>query len=132
VHIIRNCTAFVSYKDRKELCADMKYIYKAIDEESALDELEKFDDKWGKNYSYIVKIWKNNWDGIKTMYEFSDEIRKLIYTTNAVESFNSGIKRITKTKGSFTTENALLKLVFLVAKDITKKWTMPDPINIFV
>lgn len=125
IHIIRNCTAFVSYKDRKQLCADMKYIYKAKNEELALEELENLNKKWGHQYSYITKIWKKHWEGIRTMFEFSDQIRKLIYTTNAVESFNSGIKRITKTKGSFTTENALLKLVFLAAKDITKKWTMP-------
>ncbi len=125
VHIIRNCTAYVSYKDRKSMCKDMKNIYGSNSEEEGLEELENFNKKWGNQYPYAVKIWKKHWDEISTMYEFSGEIRRLIYTTNAVESFNSGIKRITKTKGSFPTENALLKLTFLAAKDIIKKWTMP-------
>ena len=125
VHIIRNCTAYVSYKDRKNMCKDMKSIYGSSTEEEGLEELENFKSKWGQQYPYAVKIWKKHWDEIRTMYDFSDEIRRLIYTTNAVESFNSGIKRITKTKGSFPSEASLLKLTFLAAKDIIKKWTMP-------
>jgi putative transposase len=125
VHIIRNCTAYVSYKDRKSMCKDMKSIYGSNSEEEGLEELENFNKKWGDQYPYAAKIWKRHWDEISTMYEFSSEIRRLIYTTNAVESFNSSIKRITKTKGSFPTENALLKLTFLAARDIIKKWTMP-------
>ena len=125
VHIIRNCTRYINYKDRKALCADMKPIYQAVNEENALDNLVKFEDKWGKKYPYAIKVWQNNWDGIKTMFEYSPEIRRLIYTTNAIEGFNNGIKRITKTKSSFPSDEALFKLLYLVSQDITRKWTMP-------
>lgn len=125
VHIIRNCTRYVNYKDRKPFCADMKPIYKAVNEDSALESLVEFEEKWGKKYPYAVKVWQNNWDGIKTMFEYSPEIRHVIYTTNAIEGFNNGIKRITKTKSSFMSNESLLKLLYLVSQDITKKWTMP-------
>ncbi len=125
VHIIRNCNKYVNYKDRKSLCADMKPIYKAINENSALEALSEFEKIWGEKYPYAVKVWRNNWDGVKTMFEYSPEIRKIIYTTNAIEAFNSGIKRITKTKSSFLTDDALFKLLYLVSQDILKKWTMP-------
>lgn len=127
VHIIRNCTRYVNYKDRKQFCADMKPIYKAVNEESALESLVEFDEKWGKKYPYAVKVWQNNWDEIKTMFEYSPEIRHVIYTTNAIEGFNNGVKRITKTKNSFMSDESLFKLLYLVSEDITKKWTMPIP-----
>lgn len=127
VHIIRNCTRYVNYKDRKAFCLDMKPIYKAVNEDSALDSLGEFEEKWGEKYPYAVKIWQNNWDGIKTMFEYSPEIRHVIYTTNAIEGFNNGVKRITKTKNSFMSDESLFKLLYLVSEDITKKWTMPIP-----
>jgi len=127
VHIIRNCTRYVNYKDRKAFCADMKPIYKAVNEESALESLLDFEEKWGKKYPYAVKVWQNNWDGIKTMFAYSPEIRHVIYTTNTIEGFNNGVKRITKTKNSFITDESLFKLLYLVSQDITKKWTMPIP-----
>jgi len=127
VHIIRNCTRYVNYKDRKVFCADMKPIYKTGSEENALEALIKFDEKWGKKYPYAVKVWQNNWDEIKTMFEYSPEIRHVIYTTNAIEGFNNGIKRITKTKNSFMSDESLFKLIYLVSQDITKKWTLPIP-----
>ena len=125
VHIIRNCTRYVNYKDRKVFCSDMKPIYKAVNEDDALENLEKFEEKWGKKYPYAVKVWQNNWDGIKTMFEYSPEIRHVIYTTNTIEGFNNGVKRITKTKSSFPSDEALFKLLYLVSQDITRKWTMP-------
>ncbi len=127
VHIIRNCTRYVNYKDRKAFCSEMKPIYKATNEESALESLLEFEEKWGKKYPYAVKVWQNNWDGIKTMFEYSPEIRHVIYTTNAIEGFNNGIKRITKTKNSFMSDESLFKLLYLISKDITEKWTMPIP-----
>jgi len=127
VHIIRNCTRWVNYKDRKEFCKDMKPIYKAVNEESALESLVEFDEKWGKKYPYAVKVWQDHWGGIKTMFEYSPEIRHVIYTTNAIEGFNNGVKRITKTKSSFPSDEALFKLLYLISQDITKKWTMPIP-----
>lgn len=125
VHIIRNCTRYVNYKDRKSFCADMKPIYRAVNEEDSLESLVEFEETWGKKYPYAVKVWQNNWDGIKTMFEYSPEIRKVIYTTNAIEGFNNGVKRITKTKSSFVSDESLFKLLYLVSQDITKKWTMP-------
>lgn len=127
VHIIRNCTKWVNYKDRKVFCSDMKPIYKAVNEESALEALVEFDEKWGKKYPYAVKVWQDHWGGIKTMFEYSPEIRHVIYTTNAIEGFNNGVKRITKTKSSFPSDEALFKLLYLISQDITKKWTMPIP-----
>lgn len=127
VHIIRNCTRYVNYKDRKKFCADMKPIYKAPNEDAALQALGEFEEKWGKQYPYAVKVWYNNWDGIKTMFNYSPEIRHVIYTTNAIEGFNNGIKRITKTKSSFPSDDSLFKLLYLVSQDITKKWTMSIP-----
>jgi len=127
VHIIRNCTRYVNYKDRKAFCSDMKPIYKAVNENSALEALVEFEEKWGKKYPYAVKVWQNNWDEIKTMFEYSPEIRHVIYTTNAIEGFNNGVKRITKTKNSFMSDESLFKLLYLVSEDITKKWTMPIP-----
>lgn len=84
-----------------------------------------FNANFSRQYPYAVKVWQNNWDGIKTMFEYSPEIRRLIYTTNAIEGFNNGVKRITKTKSSFPSDEALFKLLYLVSQDITRKWTMP-------
>ena len=103
----------------------MKPIYQAVNEENALENLVKFEDKWGKKYPYAVKVWQNSWEGIKTMFEYSPEIRHVIYTTNAIEGFNNGVKRITKTKSSFPSDEALFKLLYLISQDITRKWTMP-------
>ncbi len=105
----------------------MKPIYKAVNEDLALEALVEFDEKWGKKYPYAVKTWHNNWDGIKTMFEYSPEIRHVIYTTNTIEDFNNGVKRVTKTKSSFVSDESLFKLLYLVSQDITKKWTMPIP-----
>jgi transposase-like protein len=127
VHLIRNCTRYVNYKDRKQFCDDMRPIYQAVNEDIALEALLKFKEKWGKKYPYAVKVWENAWNGVKTMFKYSPEIRKVIYTTNAIEGFNNGVKRITKTKASFTSDDSLLKLLYLVTKGITKKWTMPIP-----
>jgi putative transposase len=127
VHLIRNCTKFVNYKDRKQFCDNMKPIYQAVNEDLALEALMNFGEKWGKKYPYAVKVWEDAWDGAKTMFKYSPEIRKVIYTTNAIEGFNNGIKRITKTKSSFCSDDSLLKLLYLITKDITKKWTMPIP-----
>ena len=89
--------------------------------------LTDFEEKWGKQYPYAAKVWYNNWDGIKTMFGYSPEIRHVIYTTNAIEGFNYGIKKITKTKSSFPSEDFLFKILYLISQDITKKWTMSIP-----
>ncbi len=125
VHHIRNCVKYVVHKDRKEFCADMKEIYKAINEEQALSAFEEFSDKWGKKYPFAIKSWERNWDELMTFMKYPEEIRKLIYTTNPIEAFNRAVRKVTKTKTSFRTNDSLFKLLYLVSQNITEKWTMP-------
>ena len=125
VHHIRNCAKYVPWKDRKQFCADMKPIYKAINEEQALMAFEEFSEKWGKKYPYSIKSWENNWDELMTFMKYPENIRKLIYTTNPIEAFNRGLRKVTKTKTSFRTRESLFKLLYLVSQDISEKWTMP-------
>jgi len=127
IHMIRNSVKFVSYKDLKSVCTDLKLIYKANNEEEGYENRAVLDTKWKSKYPYISKIWRDNWNEIKTMFQYPREIKKIIYTTNTIESFNNGIKRITKTKGSFRTDNSLLKLMYLITQDLTKKWIMAIP-----
>lgn len=122
VHQIRNCSKYVPHLERKEFCADMKPIYKAVNEESGLKALEDFENKWGEKYPHAVSSWYKKWDRLSTFFKYPQEIRKIIYTTNPIESYNSGIKRITKTKMSFKTDDSLLKLIYLVTRDLEKKW----------
>lgn len=125
VHMIRNSLKFVSYKDRKEITESLKAIYKAPTEEKALIELDHLSDKWDNKYPLISKSWKANWDKIAIMFNYSPEIRKAIYTTNAIESLNYSLKKILKNRGSFSTDDAIFKLLYLAVNNISKKWTMP-------
>jgi len=125
VHQIRTSTKFVSYKDRKTFCADMREIYTAPNEKSGLEALDKFEQIWGKKYQYAIMSWKNNWKNLSTFFKYPQEIRKVIYTTNHIENFNRAIRKVTKTKSSFPTEESLLKLLYLIVVDKTEKWTMP-------
>jgi len=125
VHQIRTSTKFVSYKDRKKFCADMKEIYNSPNEKAGLAALDKFEGIWGKQYPYAIKSWRNNWKNISTFFKYPQEIRKIIYTTNHIENFNRQIRKVTKTKSSFPTEESLLKLLYLIVMDKTEKWTMP-------
>lgn len=125
VHQIRTSTKFVAYRDRKKFCADMRQIYTAANEESGLEALNQFEGIWGKQYPYAIKSWKNNWKNIATFFKYPQEIRKVIYTTNHIENFNRSIRKVTKTKSSFPTEESLLKLLYLIVMDKTEKWTMP-------
>ncbi len=127
VHHIRNCAKSVSYKDKKEFCADMKPIYKAINEEAALEAYEEFSNKWKGKYSYAVRSWDRNWNELMTFMKFPAEIRRLIYTTNPIEAFNRGVRKVTKSKTSFRTDESLFKILYLVSIDILEKWTMPIP-----
>ena len=124
VHQVRYCTRFVSYKERKEFCRDMKAIYHAPGEEAGLEALQRFKAEWNSKYPYAVRSWENNWAALSTFFKYPEEIRKLIYTTNPIESFNSTAKKLLKTKGSFPSDEALLKLLYLAVMNITKKWTM--------
>lgn len=123
IHQIRNTTRFVSYKDIKALMADLKKVYAAIDEQTALAELENFDEKWGNKYPKISISWRDNWANLSTYFKYPQEVRTLIYTTNAIEGFNRQLRKVTKNKGVFPTDDSLLKMLYLAMMDITKKWT---------
>lgn len=123
VHQIRNSLKFVPWKERKEVASDLKAIYTAPTEEDALEALSDFEEKWDKKYPHISKSWHTNWSELSTFFVYPQEIRTLIYTTNPIESFNRGIRKVTKNRGAFPTEQAALKLLYLAVQDISKKWT---------
>ena len=123
IHQIRSSTQFVSYKDIKALIADLKLVYKATTEESTLLNLELFDEKWGKKYPKIAISWKNNWPRLSTYFKYPQEVRTLIYTTNTIEGYNRQLRKVTKNKSVFPTDDSLLKMLYLATQDITKKWT---------
>ena len=125
VHQIRNACRYVVWKDKRQFTADMKHIYTAPNKEAAelaLDELEK---KWGAKYSYAIKSWRYNWDDLTVFFDFPLEIRKIIYTTNIIENLNGKIRKYTRNKMSFPTDEALMKSVYLALNEVTRKWTMP-------
>ncbi len=122
VHQMRNSLKYVSYKHRRELAKDLKQIYTSPTEEMGLLELDRVEEKWGKRYPHVIRSWRSNWDKLKTFYKYPPEIRRLIYTTNPIESFNFKLKKVCKTKGVFPNEDAILKLLYLAIQDITKKW----------
>ena len=123
VHQIRNSTRYVSYKDLKALVADLKAVYAAVDEASALDALEVFALHWDKKYPKISCSWRDNWPNLCTYFKYPQEIRRLIYTTNTIEGFNRQLRKVTKAKSVFPTDDSLLKMLYLAMMDITKKWT---------
>lgn len=125
VHQVRNTLKYVASKDMKEFAADLKTIYQAVSEKSALEELDKVNEKWNENYPNAMKSWYTNWDVISPIFKFSRTVRKVIYTTNAIESLNSGFRRLTKQRSVFPSDKALMKSMYLAAHEITKKWTMP-------
>lgn len=123
IHQLRNSSKYVSYKDLKALMADLKAVYTAPDEASALAALELFSGKWGKKYPKISQSWQSNWANLSTYFKFPAELRKLIYTTNAIEGFNRQLRKVTKSKSVFPTDDSLFKMLYLAMIDITKKWT---------
>lgn len=123
IHQIRNSTRFVSYKDIKELMADLKKVYAAVDEQTASYQLDSFDEKWSRKYPKIALSWRANWANLSTYFKYPQEVRTLIYTTNAIESFNRQLRKVTKSKSVFPTDDSLLKMLYLAMIDITKKWT---------
>lgn len=123
IHQIRNTTKFVSYKDLKALMADLKRVYTSPNEEGALFELEMFDEKWGGKYPKIAISWRNNWANLSTYFKYPQEVRTLIYTTNLIEGFNRQMRKVTKSKSVFPTDDSLLKMLYLAMIDVTKKWT---------
>ncbi len=125
VHQIRNSVKFVSWKDRKAICVDLKKIYGAVNLEDAEYALEEFREKWNGKYPAILRSWDDNWADLTTFFEYPQEIRHLIYTTNAVEAYHRMVRKFTKSKAIFPTDDSIRKVVYLSVREITKKWTMP-------
>ena len=125
VHQIRNSCKYVVYKDKKEFTADMKNIYNAPNKEAAAVELDNLEKKWGGKYPYAILSWRNNCDDLTVFFQFPLEIRKIIYTTNLIENLNGKIRKYTKSKLSFPSDDAVKKMVYLALMEIEKKWTMP-------
>ena len=123
IHQLRNSSKYVSYKDLKALMADLKKVYAAVDEPSAEEALEEFSARWDKKYPKISASWRENWPSLSTYFKFPEELRRLIYTTNAIEGFNRQLRKVTKAKAVFPTDDSLLKMLYLAMLDITKKWT---------
>ena len=123
IHQLRNSSKYVSYKDLKPLMADLKAVYAAVDEQTALDALGVFAQRWGKKYPKISQSWRENWPNLSTYFKYPQEVRRLIYTTNAIEGFNRQLRKVTKSKSVFPTDDSLFKMLYLAMMDITKKWT---------
>ena len=123
IHQIRNSSKYVSYKDLKALMADLKAVYAAVDEDAALMALNTFSEHWDKKYPTISQSWRANWANLSTYFKFPQELRRLIYTTNAIEGFNRQLRKVTKAKSVFPTDESLFKMLYLAMMDITKKWT---------
>ncbi len=125
IHQIRNSLKYVASKNQKEFIQDLKPVYKAINKETAELELLKLEEKWGKKYPVVIKSWKDKWDNLSAYFKYPHEIRRIIYTTNIIESVHRQFRKLTKTKGAFPNENSLLKLLYLGIQNAKKKWTMP-------
>lgn len=125
VHMVRYSLNYVSWKLRKAVAADLRTVYAAATVAEAEARLTEFDEKWGKDYPSIVQSWRRNWERIIPFFDYPPEIRKVIYTTNAIESVNMSLRKITKNRGSFPSDEALLKLFYLALQNISQKWTMP-------
>ena len=123
IHQLRNSSKYVSYKDIKALMADLKAVYAAVDEAAALDALDTFAEKWDKKYPKIAQSRRENWPNLSAYFKYPQEVRRLIYTTNAIVGFNRQLRKITKAKSVFPTDDSLLKMLYLAMMDITKKWT---------
>lgn len=125
VHQIRNSLKYVASKNQKEFMRDLKEVYKAATLELAEENLKALDEKWGKKYPVVISSWQNNWHKLSTFFKYTESIRKLIYTTNAIEGFHRQVRKVTKNKTAFTSDMALLKLIYLAQRNISKKWTQP-------
>jgi Transposase and inactivated derivatives len=123
IHQLRNSSKYVSYKDLKALMADLKAVYGAVDEPAALAALNTFSSRWDKKYPKISQSWQDNWANLSTYFKYPQEVRRLIYTTNAIEGFNRQLRKVTKSKSVFPTDDSLFKMLYLAMIDITKKWT---------
>ena len=127
VHQIRNSIKYIASKDKKSFMKDLKEIYKAPTEELALAQLDKLKETWGNSYGMVIDSWYNNWNNLSTFFDFSPRIRKMIYTTNALEGFNRQVRKYTKSRTIFPTDESLNKCVYLATMEIMEKWTQPVP-----
>jgi len=125
IHQIRHSLKYIVSKDQKEFMKDLKPVYRAIDEDQALDRLTELGDKWRDKYPVVIRSWENNWDNLSAYFKYSMPIRKIIYTTNIIEGFNRQLRKVTKNRSLFPTDSSLLKLMYLATKDVMKKWTKP-------
>ena len=125
VHQIRNSLKYVASKDQKEFLKDLKLVYRAVNKAVAEDELSKLSEKWESKYPVVIESWHRNWEELTAYFEYTEPIRRIIYTTNAVEGFHRQVRKVTKTKGAFTNDMALQKLVYLTVRNVQKKWTSP-------
>ena len=123
IHQIRSCMKYVNYKHMKQFAADLKLVYTSVTEESALNALMSFKDKWGAKYPAAVKSWEDNWDILSTFFAYPPAIRKIIYTTNIIEGLHRQFRKVTKTKAVFPTDDSLRKMLYLASNNIVKKWT---------
>jgi len=125
IHQIRNSMKYVSYKEQKAVMADLKKVYQALTLEEAEFAFEMFKEKWGKKHPIVIKSWESNWQELTTYFSYPYGIRRLIYTTNTVEGYHRQLRKVTKTKTAFPTDDSLRKIIYLATKEISKKWTMP-------
>jgi transposase-like protein len=125
VHMIRNSAKYVSYKDLRKLCADLKMIYSAPSEEAGRAALEEFGEKWNKKYPMICQSWEQHWHDLCEFFKYPYEIRRAIYTTNAIESLNFQLRKVTKNRSIFSTDDAIMKILYLAIRNASQKWTMP-------
>lgn len=125
VHQIRNSIRYVASKNQKEFMKDLKLVYQGISKESAEEALLQLENKWGKKYPIVIQSWKNKWENLSAYFKYPEDIRRIIYTTNIIESVHRQFRKITKTKGAFPNENSLLKLLYMGIQNANKKWTMP-------
>lgn len=127
IHQIRASLKYVNWRHKKEFVKDLKEVYKAINKETAENQLDKLEEKWGTKFPLAVKTWRDNWEEVSTYFNYPGEIRRIIYTTNILEGVNRQIRKVTKSKSVFPTENSVHKIMYLASKDIMKKWTQPIP-----
>jgi transposase-like protein len=125
VHQIRNSLKYVASKNQKEFMCDLKRVYRAVSKEAAEVELDKLEEKWGDKYPIVINSWRSKWENLSVYFKYPEDIRKVIYTTNTIESVHRQFRKLTKTKGAFPNENSLLKLLYLGIQNASKKWTMP-------
>jgi putative transposase len=127
VHLLRHSLEFVSYKDRKPVAAALKGVYRALDADAGAAALTAFEEgEWGRKYPAIVQCWRRAWSEVIPFYGFPDDVRRIIYTTNAIEALNAKLRRAVRARGHFPTDEAALKLLFLVLNRAEKEWTMPS------